>query len=636
MAFNGRVQILIATAYVLFVLSFNISFAEIDGQSYKQYLLKQALSLKLHEERYWHILLHYKKTLSGYESFIDDPKFFLSERGKFDPESELLATIEGFFQEPEENTNLHPKCRFIARYEWLKEKLNFNERQLPNVYCKEFEDIYSRLNARSASLIFPTSYPNSPASMFGHTLIRLEGEYHSPLLAYAVNYSAIPEDDFALIYTFKGIFGYYKGIFTALPYYDKVREYSDIERRDIWEYNLNLTSEEVRKMVLHLWELKDVYQYYYFFDENCSYNILFLLESARPSIKLIDKFRFWVIPVDTIRAVEDEGLVEKKVFRPSIYSRIKFLSGQLDTIFYKEVSKILDGIIKPDSILDKNYSDFDKQKILELTAEILQYQYFKENITKEEYRKKFYEVLTARSKLPINTNNERLKEPISPELGHESIRLKFGGGFYDSKSFFDLSIRPAYHDFMNNDDGYIEGSQIIFTDLSLRYFFSENQLKLKSLDLIDIISLTPIDYFNKPFSWRVKTGFERKKVSTKDDDIVYNLEAGGGFSFKKWSSLVYFLINGSFGVSGGYGENFVQGVGFNVGLIKKLNSFGKIFVNFEMVNYILGDEHKKYNFNLNQSLFLKRNLELNIQFKREKDFKVYNSDFGIYLNYFFR
>ncbi len=120
---------------------------------------------------------------------------------------------------------------------------------MPEVKCSEFQDVFQRVNPKSASLIFPSFYPNSPASMFGHTLLRLEGDFHSSLLAYAVNYSAIPEDDFALIYTFKGIFGYYKGIYTAMPYYDKVREYSDIERRDIGEYNLNLTAEEVKKNV---------------------------------------------------------------------------------------------------------------------------------------------------------------------------------------------------------------------------------------------------------------------------------------------------------------------------------------------------------------------------------------------------
>ena len=51
-----------------------------------------------------------------------------------------------------------------------------------------------------------------------------------------------------------------------LPYYEKIKEYSNLENRDIWEYSLEFTPDEVERMLLHLWELKDIYTDYYFFD----------------------------------------------------------------------------------------------------------------------------------------------------------------------------------------------------------------------------------------------------------------------------------------------------------------------------------------------------------------------------------
>ncbi|MFX4232194.1 DUF4105 domain-containing protein, partial [Aliarcobacter butzleri] len=61
------------------------------------------------------------------------------------------------------------------------------------------------------------------------------------------------------------------------PYYEKIKEYNNLVQRDVWEYDLNLSQEEINKLVLHTWVLKDSYANYYFFKENCSYNVLWLL-----------------------------------------------------------------------------------------------------------------------------------------------------------------------------------------------------------------------------------------------------------------------------------------------------------------------------------------------------------------------
>ncbi len=638
MMFKRRMQVKFFSACVFFIFFIStLAYADFDRSSYKSYLKKIAIEKALFNKRYWHILLHYKKKFNGYESFIDDTKFFLSPEGKYNPEKELLSTIDSFFEEPNENANLHPRCRFIARYEWLKEELNIDESFLPQVKCDEFEDIFLRVNPKSASLIFPASYPNSPASMFGHTLIRLEGEYHSPLLAYAVNYSAIPEDDFALIYTFKGIFGYYKGIFTALPYYDKVREYSDIERRDIWEYNLNLKDHEVRKMFLHLWELKDIYQFYYFFDENCSYNILFLLESARPNINLTERFKFWVIPVDTIRAVIDEGLVEKVIYRPSIYSRVIFISTFLERDDLKIVENVVKDKINPEEVLkNQNLTVFKKQKILELSLELLQYKYYKKEITKEYYQKRYYKVLVARSALPMNVENVAMKSPPSPEKGHESTRLSFGTGMYNDKGYLQFSIRPAYHDLYNSDNGYIEGSQIVFTDLSLRYFLEDKKLTLQSLKLIDIVSLTSFDYFTMPFSWRVKTGFERKQLSSRKDDVFYNITIGGGLSYKSLIGHIFLLLNGALELCGTYEKDYATGFGVELGVIKNIKGLSKLFASIETMHYVIGDEYNVFKGSFGQSFYINKDMEIRLTFLRQKVFNNYFSNVEVALNYFFR
>ena len=114
------------------------------------------------------------------------------------------------------------------------------------------------------------------------------------------------------------------------PYYDTIKRYGDWESRDIWEYQLALDPDAVDLLLAHLWELRGVEFDYYFFDENCSYQILALIDAARPDLRLHEQFRGWVIPADTVRAVVAEpGLVEGTAFRPSAGTQLRAAARQL-------------------------------------------------------------------------------------------------------------------------------------------------------------------------------------------------------------------------------------------------------------------------------------------------------------------
>ena len=116
-------------------------------------LLEKAMAEQLHRDRYWEVLLHYKPSLSGVESLIDDPHFFLSENGKTNPAAELLATISAFF-EGDAQGDAHPQCRFIARYIWIKERLNIDASILPDQICPEWDKLISLVRPQSATLNF--------------------------------------------------------------------------------------------------------------------------------------------------------------------------------------------------------------------------------------------------------------------------------------------------------------------------------------------------------------------------------------------------------------------------------------------------------------------------------------------------
>lgn len=181
------------------------------------------------------------------QSEIDSSNFFLASNRKIDAKAELEATLSAI------HNNEDITCRFPARIKWQYETIPELSHKIDYKKCQSLKE---------------------------------------------------------LLETYQGLFGGYNGKYSALPYYKKIKEYSDLERRDIWEYDLNLNQHELTRLLTHLYELKDTYADYFFLTENCSYNLLWLLEIARADTDLVSLFHLKAIPIDTIKAINQAGFIE--------------------------------------------------------------------------------------------------------------------------------------------------------------------------------------------------------------------------------------------------------------------------------------------------------------------------------------
>ena len=99
---------------VLLIILSGISYGadtpsgDADYNSYISELISKSKELKLADDPYWHIILHYKKNITGgFTSQVDDPAFFFAKKGKHNPEAELEETIRSFFRH-RENVVMHP------------------------------------------------------------------------------------------------------------------------------------------------------------------------------------------------------------------------------------------------------------------------------------------------------------------------------------------------------------------------------------------------------------------------------------------------------------------------------------------------------------------------------------------------
>jgi hypothetical protein len=596
-------------------------------------LVEQSIVERLHEDEYWHVLLHYKHGIAGFESQIDDPDFFLSEKGKHDPRAELEATLRAFFQNETEEVK-EVLCRFTARYAWLKERLGFDASVLAFDRCEEFDAALEEINPASAALIFPTAHINSPSSMFGHTLIRIDSAEKSSLLSYALSYAASAHDMNGILYAYKGIFGHYEGYFSVLPYYQKVKQYGDIDHRDIWEYRLNLTEDEIRLMLLHLWELQDIYSDYFFFDENCAYTLLFLLDAARPSLKLTDELGLWVMPIDTIRLMAGKNLIDEVVYRPSKTTKIKHLIASSGGREQNFALQIYDGTVRSKDVLKQDFTQQDQARILDLVLEYTQYKYSRKEIDKNKYFDVFLSASKTRSSIKASDKYmEDIVVPVRPENGHKSNRLGVGLGLlnsrdrrYDDDFFQEIRIRPAYHDLLSNDRGYVKGAQIDFMNLALRYFSSDKRLRLETFDVLNIISISERDRFFKPISWKVNTGFYRQILPRKKRALFYQVAGGGGYAWEHdFFGTLYVMADAELNVSGRIKNSFALGLGGSAGLLKEISNRYKINLFIRPLYFMPKDTHAGIGWKIDNQFSITTNTALSLEFSGNDSYKHYES-----------
>lgn len=521
----------------------------------------------------WLNLLHYEGNgdlPENYDSEVNDSRFFIAADGRTNPESELLATIAAMY-EADTTGDEHAQCRFIARLNWLKQKLSIDADSLPVVQCEKYIEWRKHVRSDHVTMVFPAYHLNSPSSMFGHTLLRLdstEDEGNARWLSTAVNFGAnVTEDDNSILYAYKGLVGGYSGIFITDHYYKKIQEYNRIEHRDIWEYRLNLTADETERIVTHLWELQDINFDYYYFDENCSYRLLELLEVARPGIDLTGEFKVTAIPVDTVRAVENAGMIETTAYRPSQATVLRHLLKQVPKEDQDLIIQLSTDISVAELDAFTSLPVNRQRNIVDLAYQYLRYQ----QSSKERdpvIAKRSHQLLLLLNSYPKNTTaNVEIGTPVSPDKGHGSKRATFGLGQRLDNNYAELGFRMSFHDLEDNEQGFLRGAQINIGNVQIRAEENES-ISLYKFDLVDIFSLTPRTRFFKPLSWKVYTGLERQ-LTKGVDQLTAHVTGGAGGSWHLFkNSQVYTLATGRLEINKQLHRAIEPAIGLEAGLLQ--------------------------------------------------------------------
>lgn len=644
-----------------------------DLATVRQAVLEQAEKQNLSKHETWLALLHYKRQTVSRDviSQADDENFFLHPEGKVDTKAELVASINAFFKETHSG---HAQCLFPARWWWLKQQLNLSRAY--DVQCPQLEAFMGRVAADKLVLVFPTMYLNNPGSTFGHTFLRFDAEGEANLLSQTLNYAARSDkSDNIFNYVRKGLFGGYTGFFRMRSYFETVQEYNNIENRDIWEYDLAFTKNEIEQLLRHVWEIKDVDFDYFFFKENCAYRLLALLDVVRAGMKLTTggEFPVYAIPVDTVRALDEINLIKSRKLRASLVTRIDdyFLNdynninnknGDTENASIAIDIATIENMVKSESIL--NYlnvaeGDRDKVEVLQQSYNILQFNNAasstkaknilelanslssKKNtkVNEDLFDQKFSE-----SNKPNGNNEKKNYGKVSPEKGHDSIRVSAGFGKQNRRHYVDLRFRPAFHDLMDPIAGYVSGAAINSFEARFKWFSSSDkfngsreggsELRLESLSLLNITSLNPLRRWHKPLSWLLDVRFDRKQLN--ETTSVKNFLGRGGFglSFQKKHFLPFLMLLGEGNLSSHYKKGYSVLLGLQAGMQMNFKS-NRLLLSYQSDKAVSGfDLDRKvsqlqwqYDFQINHAVRLRYKLS-------EYDF-FDDEDWSVNYHYYF-
>ena len=267
-----------------------------------------------------------------------------------------------------------------------------------------------------------------------------------------------------------------------------------------------------------------------------------------------------------------------------------------------------------------------------MTAGRTSSQHLKKSQSDNTRTQRLRKLLVARSHLPITTTPSQPPIPPRPEQGHASFRLTAGLGYEGEQYYQSLRLRPAYHDLMDPEAGYAPGAQINFLELSLRHRTDNTGLKLETMKILDIVSLTPRDRFFQQLSWKINTGWQRRPLDENKRALVYHSNGGIGLSYKPMTNVLgYAFLEGNLDLGGALWDNYALGIGGNTGVFVDIGTHWRGLMYASVQRFELGHTQTLREIGLEQRLTLSPNSALRLQMKHH-DFADHQANSQIELN----
>lgn len=476
-------------------------------------------------ERQWNVLLHFSPDGVG-RSRLEPGPFFIHPKGHLDPLKERQATLE-VLQHPEPFLARglgHPQCLWPARMRVLRAEGEVLPAPVDCPALKEFRRIY---HAHDVALAYAGPFMSNPGSAFGHTFFLFKDRSLPENFQIAHNYAALmPEEVGAWDYIVKGLGGGFQGVFDTFPYYEKLQEYLRMEQRDVWEYELKLTTKQHELLVDHLWELKvGAKTRYFFLEENCSHMLLAALQAVMPERKIIDRLQAFAIPLETVRVAQTVGLLKSETYRPSLRSQLIERYDALSATGRQRIRrKEAKGLSEMDALITY-YALLRERGEGKLFA------------GDREGRK---QLLLRRAQNP-GTPKPLQRRPLAPLSGDPPRHFEINAGAQTYQgNFLEGVLRPGLHDYYDHEGGQLFHSALNLLNLRFRQLERGNFF-MQSVTLGEIANSPFFSLIDKEMSFRARLGWSRQWSDACRGCGIGSGEVGAGINLSLgsgWNALL--------------------------------------------------------------------------------------------------
>ena len=589
-------------------------------------LLHQVEEKKLAEHPYWHKLLHYRSTFFArhVKSDVLSKEYFLSPEGETNPQSELQATIKSFFAPPDKDLNNHAQCRFVSRFEWLKKVLSWDKIKITQYHCPKYDEWTQNHSVKSLSLVFATGYLGNPGSFFGHPFLKfnfMNSKNPNELLDESVTYGAFtPEQVNPFAYAFKGVLGGYKAGFIHLKFFYSDHNYTEMDLRDLWVYELKLTKDQIEQIVSHAWDLMDQKFPYYFLSDNCASRIAELLEMVIDH-ELVPKHALYSLPYVLFDHIFEAGMVKDFYLIPSRQTKLTHKYLSLDETGKKLVKKIIHDPATMDKEEFQARKTDEKIRVLET---LFDYNSFRLTQNKENHKLKSFKtrLLEERLKLPSGQQTWAPINSPAPHTWQKPTLLQFNV-FHSEKFNFGTTLRwrPAYYDLLALEMGQLPNGSLSAFDMEFSY--AGEKAWINYIDIVAIQSLK-LSQTGLPgdggMAWNLKLGIDNQDLACQDC-LSARVQGGlgKGFAFNR-NFMIYGMFNSRL-------QSEVRNSG-TLALVPELASLltlskaWKAQLIMERRYYLNGDKSKNPIYSLENRFGNSRTWDLRLSYKKHVDEQI--------------
>lgn len=528
----------------------------------------------------------------------------------------MQATLKAFSDKPK------TQCKFPAREKFLRKYYP----NLPQVACHQFADYLSSISVENMSLIYASGYLGNPASMYGHVFLKFNGTNRSSLLDNTFNYGArYPADEHPIAYIFKGIFGGYEGYFANQKYHHQTLTYNESELRDLWEYELDIEKQDIEFILAHLWELENASMTYYFFKQNCAYQLAKLLELTTGK-SLIAPGKVWVMPYDLIMMLDrhENGTLVKKVThhgsrQQTLYEKYAQLNNEEQLL----VSQVLNA--EPDDVqfLLTSASETSLKRIIDTL-----YDYFafldkkNEGLTNKQsdIRKK---ALSVRFKMPPGSSNFKKTVKMPPHTSQDTAMLQLSRIYnQDWGHAYEVRFRANYYDQLSVNAARIPYSELSTFDVRAIYNVEQSSLDLREFTALRIVNLNVTNSGlpeDTGYAWKVATGYRELSLEEPSISSLYvDGFIGKSYEFIKDFAL-YSAFSGALTSKTNAGGNLA--LGFEIGGVLKVSPFYTMSMNMGHQRYVNAFERERTTFNFEQRFFNNKRFDVRSLVRYDKAFE---------------